>query len=186
MTTPVNFYKIFSVIENLSNSTLVNLDDFEKIKKSNLYSELKNIDYVYMYFVILDMGKILAVGSQDKSGLRALLEIAPHDFKQRILQIQESYADIISKLKNNRNRIIAHVDISNDNSYFNLGFSEIEIEEKINDHKKYLKIINRHETELDDIFYNKLKSLVPSSIEDERYSSSDFLNDMETFKKKYS
>jgi|GEM_PF-2787699 len=196
MTTPTNFYNISWVIEDLSNSTLVNLDDFKKIKESNLSSKITNIDYVYMYSIILDMGKILAVGGNDKSGLSALEEIYPDDFKEkeriskiqedfktRISQIQENYKDIISKLKNNRNRIIAHVDISEDNSYFKLGFSKIEIEEKINNHKKYLRLINKDETDLDTAYYAKLNSLVPSSIKDERYCPSDFLNDIESFKK---
>lgn len=183
MQTPKNFYNIYAIIEDLSNSVLENIDDYKKIIDDyELYKDIRNIKFVYMYSIILDMGKTLAVGGNDKSGLKALLEIAPDDFKKRILQTQENYTDIISKLKNNRNRIIAHVDISNENSYFNLGFSALEIEEEINNHKK-LRLMSKDETESDTIFYNKLKSLVPNSIKDERYGPSDFLNDIETFKK---
>ena len=183
MNTPKNFYNIYAVIEDLGNSTHENLDDFTKLNKNNLYTELKNIGYVYMYSIILDMCKILAVGGNDKSGLKALLEIVPEDFKKRILQIQYNYKDVINKLKNNRNRIIAHVDISEENSYFSLGFSAVEIEEKIKNYKKYLRLINKDETEADIIFYNKLKSLVPSSVNNERYSLSDFSRDIDIFKR---
>jgi hypothetical protein len=135
-----------------------------------------------MHSVLLDIGKLLCVTGSDKSGLNELEKLAPNQFKKEINDFKLKYSDIISKITTNRNKIIAHIDISENGSYFKLGFSHTEIDRKIEDFKKYVESINNgvlNKSDLEVIDgYNKLKS---SSIKYERYSPSDFYKDKDIF-----
>jgi hypothetical protein len=180
---PKNFYNHLFVIEDLGHSILKKLDDFINniVNNSSIKKMFYNIDFVYMHSILLDLAKLISVTNADKSGLKQLKEISPKSTKDRIVAFESKYRDTIDKITSNRNKIISHVDISDANSYFKMGFSDIEIENKIEDNRKYMNMIKSSKDDNSKLIADlkKLKSISPKW---ERYSPSDFCEDIEIFK----
>ena len=140
-----------------------------------------NIDFVYMHHIILDMGKLLSVVKADKSTLSELEKIAPPLFKKEIKSLRKKHKSIIEKITTNRNKIIAHIDISDFGSYFKLGFSNVEINRKVADYTEYTKSRGKMTPADIDVIsrYQKLRAASPK---EERYSPSDFIQEKDAFK----
>jgi len=180
---PKNFANNLLVIEGLSNAILRKIDDCENKIKDNfsIKRDFYNIDYVYMHSIVLDMAKLISVTNSDKSGLRQLKSESPTVFRKRIEKFEKRYHKTIEKITSNRNRIISHVNISDINSYFNMGFSDIEISKKIEDYKKILEHyggIYKPDLQL----ITDLEKFKSADIKDERYSPSDFSKDTDNFR----
>jgi hypothetical protein len=185
MNHPKNFHNLLFVVNDLSHTILKKIDDYDKRieKDNNIISAFYNIQFVYIHSIVLDIAKLISATGADKSGLKQLKEICPDkDIKVKIEAFEQKYKYILAKIIVNRNKIIAHVDISDMGSYVNMGFSKIEIERKITDYKDYLKITGG---ELDATALNlisQLKKLESVSIDKERYSPSDFSIEIPTLK----
>ena len=181
---PQNFYDLLAVMEELSFTTLKHLEEYEGniLNKVDLKKNFHNIDFVYMHIIILNLAKLLSVTNSDKSGLAQLEKFASPALKQEIFLFRNKYQHVINKIASNRNRIISHIDISDLKAYYKMGFSEVEIEKKIEDRKKYLRIIGQKENKNDTDFYEHLRKLIALSEDNERYSPSDFVDAFPLFK----
>jgi len=179
-----NFYNISFVMNDLSQGIVRKIQDYENNIKGNfvIKKDFYNIEFIYMHSVILDMAKLISVTKVDKSGLNQLEKISPKEIKQQIKYFNEKYKKIIVKITQNRNRIISHLDISNKSTFFNMGFSNLEIENKIADFKKYVLTYDNKNKESIEVFVERLEQLKSKSIENERYSPCDFIEDIPTLK----
>lgn len=183
---PSNFPNQVSVLYDLGNNLLKRIEEYEKFIFNNALAkrDLKNIDFVYMHYIILNLAKLLSLTKADKSGLEQLKKIAPKEIIAEIESLETTHKTILHKLTSNRNRIVAHIDISKKNSYFGMGFSEMEINKKIGDYKIWAKRWDKNKkyNKRTDIFINDLNKLKSTNTETERYSPIDFHNDIPTFK----
>lgn len=170
-----NFYNILFVVNDLSHTILKKIDDYKNHIESDasLKRRFYNIEFVYMHSIILDIAKLISATGSDKSGLKQLKEICTNKIiGGEIDNFESKYKGPIEKIKANRNKIIAHVDVSDAGSYFDMGFSEIEINKKITDLREYFKHIKQ---EPDSNLISQLENLKASSSIKERYSPSDFV-----------
>ncbi len=175
MNHPQGFYNILFVINELGSTILKKISDYENVIQNDysLKKKFHNIEFVYIHSIILDIAKLTSKASSDKSGLKDLKKFcSDKTIQNKITNFEVKYKNTLEKIKNNRNRIIAHVDISEENSYFKMGFSDIEIKTKKDDYKKYMELTNQ---QLDIVKIEELEKFQTSSIKEERYSPSDFL-----------
>lgn len=181
---PEEFYNILNVMGILSNDILRKLDDYENqiISNSSTKQQFYNIEYVYMHSTVLDLAKLLAVTKSDKSGLRQLMDISPEKYAEKISAFQVEYESIIAKIKDNRNRIISHVDISSDRAYFMMGVSESETEKKIADYLGAQKYYRENPVARIKVVEG-LRSLQSLGRVNEKYGPTDFVGDFPVFKK---
>ncbi len=179
---PQNFYNLLFVIDDLCRTILKKLEDYKNnIENGKYVKTFYNIDFVYMHSIVLDVAKLVSATKKDKSGLSQLKKDSPQILRVRIDNFEKRYEDTIEKIKNNRNKIIAHIDISDKGSYFDMGFSKVEISRKIEGYKKLLKYQgNVGPNDLETI--ERLKKLESKSIKGERYSPSDFSKDVNKIK----
>jgi len=158
------------------------IKEFEYISGNELFDDsLPNIGNVYMNSIILDFAILFSIEDCDKAGLRQLKAGAPKKAKVDIEELEKTYNDIITKVKSNRRRIIAHRDISKENAYYYMGFSEIEINRIIEDYKKS-PYFDKPISDEEDLTITAFKKIQASSKENERYSLSDFQNDIPRLK----
>lgn len=178
MNSQKNLYNILFVTNDLSHAILKKMDDYKNHIDTDfsLKKKFYNIEFVYMHSIILDIAKLISATGSDKSGLKQLKELCPSKtIEEEISNFEIKYKNTIEKIKTNRNKIIAHVDISNTDSYFEMGFSEIEISRKISDLKSYLKY---HTKEPSIEMISQLENLKASCPKKERYSPSDFMSEI--------
>ena len=148
---------------------------------SSLSKEYFNIDYVYMHSIILDIAKLIGATGNEKGTLTGLYSLAPANLRKDIDELRLKNEIIFKKIENNRNKIIAHVDVSDFWAYFNMGFSQLEIDRRIQDFMNYLELTGQEtKTNLDVI--ENLKNLKSTSVQFERYSPADFGQDLNRFK----
>jgi len=175
MNHPKNFYNILFVVNDLSYTIFKKIDDYKNHIESDpsLKRRFYNIEFVYIHSIILDIAKLISATGSDKSGLKQLKELCTSKtIKTKINNFEIKYKNTLKKITVNRNKIIAHVDISDAGSYFDMGFSETEINKKITDTKKYFKNIKK---EPDPNLISQLENLKARSSTNERYSPSDFI-----------
>jgi len=116
--------RLYGTVYELIVNVKQNIKDFEYIIKDKSFQKyLRNIEIVYMNSIILDVSKLINATKYDKTGLEQLRSIAPQKFKRTIDILRKSFGGIFKKISNNRNRIIAHIDISDQGAYYNMGFS---------------------------------------------------------------
>ena len=173
-----NYYNLFAITWNLIKNTEKKIQDFKYIlKNKGLKEELHDIEIVYMHSIIIDIAKLINATKSDKIGLKQFKNISPKESKSKLVELEKSYKDIFLKIVSNRNRIIAHIDISNKNSYYNMGFSEEETNRMIKDY------IDSMYFDPSDSTIEGFKKLVAKNKNNERYSLSDFLTDIPRMKK---
>ena len=125
--------------------------------------------------IILTIAKLLSLTRSDRSGLVQLEKISPPEVKRRIQDLRKLNEPLITKISSNRSRIIAHVDISTNRSYTKMGFSEMEVERMLDGLRK--SFFQRDDAMQADLV-KRWRNLASTSPEQERYSPSDFLNDL--------
>lgn len=175
MNTRDKFSTIFFVINDLGITILKKINDYEnQIENDPLIKKrFYNIEFVYMHSIILDIAKLISATNSDKSGLKQLISFCNNkDILTKFNDFKIKYEKTFKKIKSNRDKIIAHIDISDRGSYFNMGFSEIEISKKIDNYKRYLKDMGQKS---DHKLISDLEKLKAVSSGEERYSPSDFL-----------
>lgn len=179
-----NFCNIFFALHQLSADLLKKIKDYDLIMRSkNIKDKLEKIESVYMESIILDMAKITSSNRSDKSGIKELQEISPALIKQEIADLLSDNKSILYKIKANRNRKIAHFDMSKENSFINMGFSEIQIDTMINDYKDGLEQSDIIQSDKDLSVIAEFRKVKSCSSDNERYSISDFSSDLPEFKK---
>lgn len=182
---PDNLENIIFVIYDLCTTIEKKITDYRSIIHNNkdLKSKFYNIEYVYIHSIILDLAKVLGVVDNDKASIKQLMNMAPKNIKSVIKKIEIDYQKIILKIKNNRNRIISHVDISKGNAYFDMGLSKLERGSRIKDFINYIKIVSPKGKSEINKFAIALSKNKSKSVKDERYSPSDFFRDCDNFLK---
>jgi hypothetical protein len=185
------FYNICGVSSFLKNQILEDIHDFEKIiyKNSFLRSQLKNIEHNYMHCIILNIAKLIGVAKCDNSGFtnlknQTIYPYIPDYFRVKINNFEDDHKEIIAKIKNNRNKIISHIDVNSNDPFYGLLFSEAEIDKIYNDYLKNPMLSDSNESSERNIAFKKhLQTIKSGSIENERYSLSDFFNELPILKK---
>lgn len=109
-----DFYNVLFVIYQLSSDILKKIIDYKTlIEDSNLIKkQFYNIEFVYMHSIILDIAKLTSSTKSDKSGLKELEKISPNVLKKEITALTQRHKDLLEKIRNNRNKIIAHIDVT--------------------------------------------------------------------------
>lgn len=173
---------LYFVVHDLGNAILKKIGDYEtKIyENGSLKRDFYNIEFVYMHSILLDIAKLISATGSDQSGLKQLKKGAPSNILERICNVETNHRDLISKVKVNRNKIVAHVDITEMGSYHKLGLSDLEVERRIEDLKRYSKLTGDR-VAIPQIIKD-LENLKSISPETERYSPSDFFSDLDKFK----
>lgn len=184
MTHPKNFYNLLFVVDDLSSAIVKKIDDYENlIQGSNtIKKDFYNIEFVYMHSIVLDMAKLLSVTKSDKSGLIQLKDISPEEIESEIAKFEQDNKKIIEKITNNRNRIISHVDISDGSAYFDMGISEHEFKNKIDDYRRYLAHFGDVDENKIRTYEESLQKIKSTSSENERYRPPDFIVDLPVLK----
>jgi hypothetical protein len=179
-----NFYNILFVVHQLNTDILRKINDYEVsiMNSDNIKNKFYNIEFVYMHSIILDIAKLTSETGSDKSGIKELMKISPPDIKQEFEKLLSDNSNLLGKIKINRNKIIAHIDISEKYSYMKMGSSQIEIGRKIEDYKTYLKLSHIKPSKKDLAIITKFQEMKSSSSDIERYSPSDFSLDLPVFK----
>jgi len=177
---PESFASIMVSIYNLNTTILRTLEDYQKIN-DELISEMHNIDFIYMQFILLNMHKIFSDSKNDKTSIRVLKTIDPKKFLSEIIHFEEKYEHVIDKIKSNRHRVIAHIDISSSNAHWLMGLSEHEIAIMRKDIENYCSLIGER-VNVKDRMIKDLEKLQSSSAKNERYCPSDFSVDIPSFR----
>jgi hypothetical protein len=106
--------------------SLVNLflPQFEEaFKNEEIKKALPTIDGVYMYVIVMHLGKMFSESKNEHFSLdkfkNNFLEIT-----DKVDEIYNNHKDIIGKIKNNRDKLFAHTD----KNFYDLGFSQIHID----------------------------------------------------------
>jgi len=117
----------------LKKNTEDKMNEFQKIKSIKESADNLNLSLakqVYMESIISDMAKILGVTRSDQTGIESIKKYLQSkkfiQFKKRIEKIDQKYKPIKSKIKQNRNRIINHLDFHK-RPYYNFKFSLAEV-----------------------------------------------------------
>ncbi|MBU2036893.1 hypothetical protein KJ866_01655 [Patescibacteria group bacterium] len=183
MKTISNHYNLYAIVYELIERIGQNIKEFEYvIDRSSFKKNLPSIKTAYMNFIILDLAKLISATKGDKTGLRQLKNISPKEYKAKIEKLEKDYRDVFKKITNNRNRIIAHIDISDKKAYYNMGFSEEEINRIIDDYRAS-PYCDKSLTDENDPFIISIKKIQAKTKDDERYSLSDFRSNLPDFKK---
>ncbi len=171
------FANHYFVIRDLGSNILMRMASFRKIvDDAKLRHDFPDISFVYMHQILLDISKFMSLSGADNSGFPELIHISPKDIQAKIKAVESTYEPLLKKVESNRNRTIAHIDISNAKSYMKMGFSEAEITKKIDDYTRSLTG-PYGDAEYNHKLVEDLLAMRSSSSDEERYSPSDFLND---------
>jgi len=112
-----NFSEMVSVV-NLF------LSEFEKaFGNAETKKILPTVEGVYMYGVVMHLGKIFSESKNEHFSLDKFRNHFP-GMKDRVDQIYNDHKDIIGKVKNNRDKLFAHTN----RDFYELGFSQIHID----------------------------------------------------------
>ncbi|NTV22195.1 MAG: hypothetical protein HGB03_01325 [Candidatus Yonathbacteria bacterium] len=177
-----DFFNIWGVVIQISNYLLGKINEYEMIQTDNAVKEkFPLISDVYMYSIILDMAKVVGVTRSDKHGFLRLERISNKEITRRIHDWENKYVDIIKKIKVNRNKIIGHVDMQEGRSFMDMGFSEAETERRKNDFEEYFKHFGQDSIPED--LLSAIEKMRASSPDNERYSHSDFKEDIPQIKR---
>ena len=65
-----------------------------------------------MHSIILDIAKLIGATGNEKGTLTGLYSLAPANLRKDIDELRLKNEIIFKKIENNRNKIIAHVDVS--------------------------------------------------------------------------
>lgn len=174
-----NYCDLYSVIYELTKRTEQDVREFEiAINDNDLKKKgLLNIGTAYMNSIIISLSKLFNITRSDKTGLEQLKTISPKKLQSQIMEIKSDYSNIVKKLSCNRNRIIAHIDISKKNAYHNMGISEAECERVISDYKN-----SSHYENPNDLFIAEMRKIQTIDKNNERYCLSDFQKDIPILK----
>jgi len=162
-------------------------DVLEKIEEVKIINQIKptllllrKIEQVYMESIILDMAKIIGVSNCDQTGIKEIKKyLDDDDFKNKLDQIEEKYKTTIIKIRENRNRIISHLDFYK-NPYYNLKFSRDHLEKMIGPSSPEAHALYGGKKNFEKVKERIMKKC-SSSKEEERYCPIDLNKDVELF-----
>ncbi len=155
-----------------------------KIKRSDL--DLYFLRAVVMESMILDMAKILGVNNNDQTGLKRLRqELKEPKYKfilEEIVDFEDKYKQEIIKIKDNRNKLIGHLELNGKKPFFDMRLSparfeevnvisDFEIEDTYGTREEYERVIS-----------NEKDKYISNQKQDQRYSTIDLREDIPIFK----
>ncbi len=182
------WYGYFGAFHILKGSVLPKINEFQKIKdiKENSYDiDLKLALQVYMESIVSDMAKILGLTYSDQTGLR---EIKKHlhskklvHFIPQIEKIETKYKSTISKIKENRNRIIFHLDFHK-NPYYKMKRSKDETKRMFEMPDNLIPLMFKDKMDYDNFNKKMQGQLVSNQKRNQRYAPIDLNKDLPLFK----
>ena len=175
------WYGYFGSFWLLKDRMETKIGQFKKLKKISLIDvDLGRVRHVIMESIILDMGKIIGVTNADQTGIDKITQRLSSkifsEYVEKLNSLKNKYKETFLKIKNNRNRIISHLDFCN-KPYYEMKFSEDEVERMyayspcmFNNNEEYEKIKNEAK-----------QKLVTEQKQDQRYAPVDLEKDAPIF-----
>jgi len=134
--------------------------EFEKIfPNSDLGSRYPLMKAVYTHYIIVNLNKVLSSSKNEHFRLRQL-EYFSTETKDMLISLEKDHVDLIKKVRNNRDKISAHLD----RSFQKLLFSQVEVRR------------------LEERFGTDFSKILSGKRSEERYSPSDMLEDLQEIK----
>ncbi|MEK7627936.1 MAG: hypothetical protein AAB421_00760 [Patescibacteria group bacterium] len=100
------------------------LSEFEKVfGNTEIKKSLPTVEGVYMYAIIMHLGKIYSKSSNEHFSLDKFKNLFPETI-ERVNKMYDDHKDIIGKVKSNRDKLFAHTD----KDFLKLGFSQAHID----------------------------------------------------------
>jgi hypothetical protein len=171
----------FGAFFSLKQNVEAKINEFQKIKdaKNNTANQ------VYMESIILDMAKILGVSRSDQTGIESIKNHLQSgkffQFKNQIEKIDKKYKSVKSKIKQNRNRIISHIDFHK-KPYYGLKFSQAEVNRIYDVPENLIAIVYGDEEKYKSVKAQAEKQLVSNQKRNQRYAPIDLDKDVPLFK----
>lgn len=171
----------FGAFFSLKQNAEAKINEFQKIKKT----KNNTAKQVYMESIVLDMAKILGVSRSDQTGIESIKNHLQSkkfiQFKKQIEKLDKKYQSVKSKVKQNRNRIISHIDFHK-KPYYGLKFSQAEVNRIYDVPKELITIVYGDEEKYKSVKAQAEKQLVSNQKRNQRYAPIDLDNDMPLFK----
>lgn len=179
-----SFYGLFQAITIVTAELQSLLEEFLILTKEpeTINPGLKNVAYVYMSQIINGVAKIGSLTGADKTGIKELRRFANQKQRNNIDNLLRKNKVLLSKIKNNRDRIIVHLDITNLKHYSKMKFSNLAVDAMINNLYRYYDSLGKPNDYNRNIIEQSYNSLRSASEEEERYSLPDFLVDIPKIK----
>lgn len=152
------------------------ISDYEEIQADiETQKKYPQIENAYIDSLIIYLGKVFSTSNNEAFRLSVFKSICSDSINQEIEQIEQKHKSTIAKIVKNRNKLIAHLDPD----FYNLGFSEQEIERML---QKDASAFNWDHSELTSHRDWYMKNLKSTKKNEERYSISDFQTDLPVIK----
>ncbi len=179
-----SFYGLFQAITIVTAELQSLLEEFLILTKEpeTINPGLKNVAYVYMSQIINGVAKIGSLTGADKTGIKELRRFANQKQRNNIDNLLRKNKVLLSKIKNNRDRIIVHLDITNLKHYSKMKFSNLAVDAMVNNLYRYYDSLGKPNDYNRNIIEQSYNSLRSASEEEERYSLPDFLVDIPKIK----
>ena len=170
----------FGAFFSLKQNVEAKISEFQKIKKAK-----NNIaKQVYMESIVLDIAKILRVSRSDQTGIESIKNHLQSkkfiQFKKQIEKLDKKYKSVKSKVKQNRNRIISHIDFHK-KPYYGLKFSQAEVNRIYNVPKELITIVYGDEEKYKSVKAHAETQLVSNQKRNQRYAPIDLDKDVPLF-----
>lgn len=182
------WYGYFGAFSILKNDVKAKIEEFLKIKdikKSQINLDLSITKKVYMESIVLDMAKILGVAGSDQTGIESIKKhLQSKKFikiKKRIEKLDQKYKSIKSKIKQNRNRIISHIDFRK-KPYYKFKFSQTEVNRIYDVPENLISLVYGDKKEYKKVKTQAGKQLVSNQKRNQRYTPIDLDKDVPLFK----
>jgi len=181
------WYGYFGAFSQLRVSALNKINEFEKIKKTKNTNEIDLflIKQVFMDSIVLDMAKILGVTRSDQTGIENIVKrLSSKKFAQlrkKLEKTDKKYKSVKAKIKENRSRIIGHLDFQK-RPYYNLKFSSAEIERIYETPPDLVNHVFGSREEYEAARTHAREQLVSNQERNQRYSQIDMNKDIPTFR----
>lgn len=181
---PKNFYNLLAVVKELSSDVLNYLDDYENYIYDNyeLKKRLKNIEFVYMHYILITLSKLFSISQNDKSGMKSLKLVSPMNIQKEFQELEDKNKDLFEKIKSNRHRMIVHIDISEEKSFHKMGFSKLQMDKMIEDYVSSMRYAGKEEIANTSHIFEDMRRLEAKENKEERYSPLDFYRDIGRFR----
>ncbi len=171
------FYATFGILSQLCSRIKVSLEEFEKLPKNPALKYFVWLETAYLYFILVDISKLLGLSRADRSGLKQFVDLLPSTTKKNDFetQIKGFLSDpICQKISLNRDKFICHLDTD----YMNIPFSRVEIDVMI---KKFTDFCNLNHMQVSAEVIQNFESMVSTKSDIERFTISDLRAELGNF-----
>lgn len=152
-----------------------------------LKNRFKNIESAYMRSIISSFSVVFSFTSSDKVGINNAIKICKHfNFNETCVELEElksKYEKLLNKLKSNRNRVVVHLSVDGGNQKHSTSFEEMGLSEREVNRLENVYSNSNESGLLKGIEKPDYKKLQASEVKNERYSTTDFIEDIPELEK---